>query len=152
MLFYYHYLLQMNSFLFQSTGVDLSANQSEVTQHETFQIEYNDKYDCWYLSTKDGKYWSPGVASAVHVSQPNMSVKGRFRLSWNQDEGTCSLSLIDDDNDQLKPLCARKSGQLYTGGGESIKFHIKFMNRTNVCLRASNSSGFVGTKGQGQYH
>ncbi|KAH7644043.1 singed-like protein [Dermatophagoides farinae] len=140
-----------NKWISIKQGVDLSANQSEVTQHETFQIEYNDKYDCWYLSTKDGKYWSPGVASAVHVSQPNMSVKGRFRLSWNQDEGTCSLSLIDDDNDQLKPLCARKSGQLYTGGGESIKFHIKFMNRTNVCLRASNSSGFVGTKGQGSY-
>lgn len=110
-------------------------------------MEYDEKNDCWYLSTKDGKYWSLGAASTVQVASNNRSDRAGFRLAWNRDEGTCSLLAIDDN--QSRTLCARKSGQLYTGGSESIKFFIKFMNRTNISLRASNSSGFLGTKGQG---
>lgn len=136
-------------------GVDLSANQNEITKDETFQMEFDNEMDCWYLSTRDGRYWSPGAASTIQIDQSfnksnKTSDRGGFRLVWNKDDGTCSLNSIDRDQKQSRPLCARKSGQLYTANGsEPIKFYMKFLNRTNISLRALNSSGFVGIKGQG---
>lgn len=133
-------------------GVDLSANQCEVTQHEAFQMEYDNQLDCWYFSTKDGKYWSLGAASTVQASSYDINARASFRLIWNVDDGTCSLFAIDQPtqkDSQMKNLCARKSGQLYTSGNDYIRFHVKFLNRTCISLRGSNSSGFVGTKGQG---
>lgn len=129
-------------------GIDLSANQNDVTQHETFQMEYDQSDNYWYLSTSDNKYWSFGVASTVQVASGDLNSRARFRIIWNVDDGTCSL-FATDSTGQLRTLGARKSGQLFTSGPESIRFYIKFLNRTRISLRGANSSGFVGTKGQG---
>lgn len=134
-------------------GVDLSANQNDVTQHETFQLEYEAKGDRWCISTFEGKYWAFGAASTVQVSNSasaGSSDRAYFRLVWNTDDGTCSLMALEPSSGgQLRSLGARKSGQLFTGGPESIRFYVKFLNRTSISLRGANASGFVGTKGQG---
>lgn len=130
----------------------MSANQNDVTMHETFGMEYDNTNNCWYFSTKEGKFWSLGAASTVQASTTDVSARAIFRLRWNADDGTCSLYVVekpDQCDGQLRNLCARKSGQLFTGGNESIRFYIKFLNRTCISLRASTSSGFVGTKGSG---
>jgi hypothetical protein len=46
----------------------------------------------------------------------------------------------------MKWICARKSGQLYTGQSDAVKFYVKFLNRTSINLRGSSASGFVGLK------
>jgi len=46
----------------------------------------------------------------------------------------------------MKWVCAKKSGQLFTGSAEPVKFYMKFENRRSFNLRASNGSGFVGLK------
>lgn len=123
--------------------MDLSANQNEVTgQHETFQMEFDSKTGLWYFNNADGKYWSQGAASAMHIS--DSSARAGMRLEWSGSDGTCSL-LIANGSD--KPIGARKSGQL-AAGLEPVGFFIKFLNRTCISLRSSVSSGFVGTKGQ----
>lgn len=133
-------------------GVDLSANQNDVTQHETFQLEYDAKGDRWCISTFEGKYWAFGAASTVQASNSlSGSDRAYFRLVWNTDDGTCSLMALETGSGQLRSLGARKSGQLFTGGPESIiRFYVKFLNRTSISLRGANASGFVGTKGQGK--
>ena len=82
----------------------------------------------------------------------NTDINGRaiFRLRWNYEDGTCSLLAIEPNQSQPRTLGARKSGQLFTGGPESIRFYVKFLNRTSISLRGANASGFVGTKGQGK--
>ena len=131
--------------------MDLSANQNEVTQHETFQLEYDPPHDSWQISTSNGRYWSFGAASTVQVSNTDLAVRANFRIRWNNDDGTCSLYAIEPGQDQLRTLGARKSGQLYTSAPESIRFYVKFLNRTCIILRGANSSGFVGTKSQGKF-
>ena len=102
------------------------------------------------MSSFQDKYWAFGAASTVQVSTTDISGSAKFRLSWNYDDGTCSLLALESSQNQLRTLCARKSGQLYTGGPESIRFYMKFLNRTSISLRGANCSGFVGTKGQGK--
>ncbi|KAH9401048.1 Fascin [Tyrophagus putrescentiae] len=120
-------------------GVDLSANQNDVTQHETFQLEYEAKGDRWCISTFEGKYWAFGAASTVQASNSasaGSSDRAYFRLVWNTDDGTCSLMALEPSSGgQLRSLGARKSGQLFTGGPESIRFYVKFLNRTSISLR-----------------
>ena len=132
----------------------MSANQNDVTQHETFQLEYEAKGDRWCISTFEGKYWAFGAASTVQASNSasaGSSDRAYFRLVWNTDDGTCSLMALEPSSGgQLRSLGARKSGQLFTGGPESIRFYVKFLNRTSISLRGANASGFVGTKGQGK--
>ncbi len=131
----------------------MSANQNDVTQHETFQLEYEAKGDRWCISTFEGKYWAFGAASTVQASNSAAGSNDRayFRLVWNTDDGTCSLMALEPSSGgQLRSLGARKSGQLFTGGPESIRFYVKFLNRTSISLRGANASGFVGTKGQGK--
>lgn len=135
---------------YDCAGVDLSANQNDVTAHEVFQIEYEEDSDAWHLTTSDGNYWAQGPASTVQVATRDYQARAKFRLDWNSDDGSCSLFVLDQDG-QPKSLGARKSGQLYTGGPESIRFYIKFINRTSISLRGINSSGFVGTKCLGSY-
>lgn len=131
--------------------MDLSANQNDVTQHETFQLEYDGVQDHWFISTFESKYWAFGVASTVQASSTDTSSRASFRLCWNTDDGTCSLVAVDpNQSQQVRTLSARKSGQLFTGGPETIRFYVKFLNRTSISLRGANASGFVGTKGLGK--
>lgn len=45
-------------------GIDVTANQEEETDKETFQMEYNREADAWAFRTIDNKYWSLDAASA----------------------------------------------------------------------------------------
>jgi len=141
-----------NRYVSIKQGVDLSANQSDVTsEHETFQLEYNIKSDTWNIRTKDGQYWNPGAASAIQVSSRSRESSGFFKLKWNED-GTCSLlysdsSGIEDDNSRW--VCARKSGQLCLSQTDPVGFHLLLRNRTSLNLRPASGSGFVGLKQPG---
>lgn len=123
--------------------MDLSANQNELTGHEAFQIDFDEREKCWYLSTAQSKYWALGPNSAVQIG--DAQAKQRLRMTWNADDGTCSLYTLDD-NGQLKTIGARKSGQLCTGAAEAERFHIKILNRPCITLRGTSLSSFVGTK------
>ena len=46
-------------------GVDLTANQDEVTDRETFQVEYCKKAQQWRIRTSEDKYWSLEHASGI---------------------------------------------------------------------------------------
>jgi hypothetical protein len=107
------------------------------------------KDQSWYIATHESHYWALGGASTIQTNR-DLSARTTFKLKWNADDGTCSLAVSDSkvtDESLMKWICARKSGQLFTGSAESpVKFFVKFLNRTSINLRASNASGFVGLK------
>lgn len=98
--------------------------------------------------TESGSYWSLGGIGTIQASSKDVKSRGHFRLKWNNDDGTCSISAASEpvEEAKMKWVCGRKSGQLYLGTADPVKFHVKFENRTAFNLRGSNASGFVGLK------
>lgn len=138
-----------NRFVSIKQGMDLSANQSEVTDtHETFELEYNTSNETWNIKSKDGNYWSTGAASGIPVSSRDKPSSGTFKITWN-DDGTASLFATDASGKETQEprwVCARKSGQLCLSANDPVGFHVMFMNRQVINLRPSNGSGFLGLK------
>ncbi|RWS15974.1 singed-like protein [Dinothrombium tinctorium] len=130
-------------------GVDLSANQNEITsEFETFQLQYNQEFDTWHISTKEGNYWGLGGASTIQAANKDEKNRGHFKIKWN-DDGTCSILASSDGkatDDSMKWICNRKSGQLFTGSQDPVRFFAMLQNRTSFNLRASTGSGFIGIK------
>ena len=48
-------------------GVDLTANQEELTDKETFQIEYDKPTSSWRFRAEMSKYWAMGPASGIQA-------------------------------------------------------------------------------------
>jgi len=41
-----------------SPGVDVTANQDEISDHETFQLEFDASTKRWYIRTMQDRYWT----------------------------------------------------------------------------------------------
>lgn len=134
-------------------GIDVSANQSDISsKHETFQLEYFEESDTWAVKSHEGKYWSPGAASAIQVSERQVSAASHFKVLWSED-GTCTLAASNSsgqfDEHTAKWVCARKSGQLCFSSTDPVGFHMMLMNRRTLNLRPLNGTGFLGLKSPG---
>ena len=46
-------------------GLDLSANQDDISDTETFQLEWDSKTLLWRIRTSKNKYWSLEDASGI---------------------------------------------------------------------------------------
>jgi len=49
------------------TGVDVTANQDEISDHETFQLEFDGGK--WYVRTMQDKYFTLGAGGGVQANQ-----------------------------------------------------------------------------------
>lgn len=49
-------------------GVDVTANQEEISDHETFQLEFDDMANRWYIRTIKDKYFTLQPAGGVQAS------------------------------------------------------------------------------------
>lgn len=41
-----------------ATGIDVTANRDELTDKETFQVEFDKKTDQWRIRTAENTFWS----------------------------------------------------------------------------------------------
>lgn len=70
MMFVFHvYIIKLEKkvlyrFCCRLTGIDVTANQEEETDKETFQMEYQRESHAWAFRTIDNKYWSLDPTSA----------------------------------------------------------------------------------------
>lgn len=133
-------------------GVDLSANQTEVSsKYETFQLTYHRQTKNWSIMTYDCNFWtvlhSTGAVSICKPGDYEGLTRGQFRLTWSESDASFSLQSIDV-NQQEKWVSARKSGQLFLSNGAQlpVQFIMRFQNRRLLNLRPVEGSGFVGIK------
>ena len=56
-LFYLKYMFISHHSLSHSAGMDVTANQEEISNHETFQLEFDPKAAKWAIRTMQDKYF-----------------------------------------------------------------------------------------------
>lgn len=70
-------LFPSQNIVFFTPGVDPTANQDdEVTDRETFQVEFDKKAEQWRILTADNKYWSLEAASGIQAIGNAQLVRG----------------------------------------------------------------------------
>lgn len=125
--------------------MDVTANQDEISGHETFQLEFDRTTKRWYVRTMQDRYWTLEAGGGIQASEHKRSSNALFDLVW-QDDGTVALRANNG-----KYLATKRSGHLYanadmSGGGdlEACKYYFYLMNRPVLVLRCEQ--GFVGPK------
>ena len=48
-------------------GVDVTANQEEISDHETFQLEFDDMSKRWYMRTMQDKYFTQQSGGGIQA-------------------------------------------------------------------------------------
>ncbi|GFT60095.1 protein singed [Nephila pilipes] len=123
-------------------GVDVTANQDEISDHEIFQLEYDIPSKKWCIRTMQDKYWSLQSSSGIQANADKGSTNSLFSLDW-QDDG--SVTFVANNG---KCVVAKKSGHLYANGDSSdqdeARFYFYLINRRSLVLKCEQ--GFVGYK------
>merc|ERR1712226_1174451 len=122
-------------------GVDLTANQDEVSDKETFQVEYDRKTQKWRVRTSNDKYWSLEHASGIQEVGNARSNSGLFDIEW-QDDGAIAIKAENG-----RYITAKMNGSLYAlsdAPGDKEMFFMTIMNRPILVLKCDY--GFVGFK------
>ena len=50
-------------------GVDVTANQEEISDHETFQMEFDQNSKRWYMRTMQDKYFTLQGGGGIQASE-----------------------------------------------------------------------------------
>ena len=61
-------------------GVDVTANQDEISSHETFQLEFDWATRRWYIRTMQDRYWTLETGGGIQASGDNKWVKKDLTL------------------------------------------------------------------------
>lgn len=127
-------------------GIEVRADQPEVTDKEIFQMEPVSSTDFsgkvkWAFRSQDNKFWQNG--GTITSDAPNCTADiTQFEIEWY-----CDKIAIKASNG--KYITAKTNGQLSTSSAECVdetcKFTFQFINRPIIVLRGAY--GFVGVKG-----
>jgi fascin 1/2 len=49
------------------SGVDVTANQDEISDHETFQLEFDVSTKRWYIRTMQDRYWTLETGGGIQA-------------------------------------------------------------------------------------
>ena len=70
-------------------GVDVTANQEEISDHETFQLEHEPSSGKWYLRTMQDKYFTLGPGGGIQASEKSKTDQALFELIWQEEGSVC---------------------------------------------------------------
>lgn len=122
-------------------GVDLTANQDELSDKETFQLEFDRSSSKWRLRTCDNKYWSLESANGIRNVGNDRSATGLFDIE-HLDGGQIAFKASNG-----KYLNARMNGSLFATSdsiSDKERFYITIINRPLLMLKCDY--GFIGFK------
>lgn len=122
-------------------GVDVTANQEEISDFETFQLEWEPNTASWYIRTMQDKYFTMQPGGGIQAADSKRSPAALFDLVWRED-GSVSFKASNG-----KYLGTKKSGHLYANCDtmdEKTTFYFYLINRPILVLKCDQ--GFVGYK------
>lgn len=122
-------------------GIDVTANQDEISDHETFQLEFDKYTKRWYIRTMQDKYWTLESSAGIQAKADKGTSNSLFSLVW-QPEG--SVAFIANNG---KYVAAKKSGHLFANSDkvdETERFFFYLINRPTLVLKCEQ--GYVGYK------
>ncbi|KAG8303246.1 Fascin [Homalodisca vitripennis] len=108
------------------TGVDVTANQDEISDHETFQLEWDSATKRWYIRTMQDRYWTLESGGGIQASGDKRSSNALFDLVWQGDGSVCFRA----NNGKL--IATKRSGHLYANSDvvdDSSKYFFYLVNR-----------------------
>ncbi|XP_075232061.1 fascin domain-containing protein singed isoform X1 [Lycorma delicatula] len=122
-------------------GVDVTANQDEISDHETFQLEFDGSTKRWYIRTMQDRYWTLETGGGIQAVGDKRSSNALFDLVW---QGDGSVSFRANNG---KYVATKRSGHLYANSDEvddTCKYFFYLINRPILVLKCDQ--GFVGYK------
>jgi len=125
-------------------GMDVTANQEEISDHETFQLEHEPSSGKWYLRTMQDKYFTLGPGGGVQAAEKSKTDQALFDLIWQEDGSVCFKAANG------KYIGNKKSGHLYANCENmeaNTKYYFYLINRPILVLKCDQ--GFVGYKAVG---
>ena len=84
-LFYLKYMFISHHSLSHSAGMDVTANQEEISDHETFQLELESRTGKWYLRTMQDRYFSLAPGGGIQAAEKKKTDQALFDLIWQED-------------------------------------------------------------------
>ncbi|XP_005989168.1 fascin-2b [Latimeria chalumnae] len=118
-------------------GINISANQDEETDHETFQMQVDRESGKCSFHTFNGKYWTLVSHGGIQSTATEIAANTMFDIEWRGRR----IALKAGNG---KYICTKKNGQLSAvseSPGEDEEFVLKLINRPILVLRGTN--GFV---------
>ncbi|XP_019397843.1 PREDICTED: fascin-2 isoform X2 [Crocodylus porosus] len=118
-------------------GVNVSANQDEETNQETFQMQIDKETKKCILHSSAGNYWTLVAHGGVQATATEVAANTMFDIEWRGRRVALKAS-------NGKYICTKKNGQLAAvsdAAGDDEEFTLKLINRPILVLRGDH--GFV---------
>jgi len=125
-------------------GGEIMANQEEISDNETFQLEFDSAVAKWFIRTMKDKYFGLQAGSGIQAVESQRSAGTLLELIWLKD-GTVAMKA-----DNGKYVGTKKSGNLFANVetvDESCKYYFNLINRPVLVLKGEQ--GFVGYRAAG---
>ena len=129
-------------FISVKQGVDVTANQEAIGDHETFQLEFDTSASKWSMRSTQDKYFTLQAGGGLQAGEPQPASAALFDLIWLEDGAVAFKA------ENGKYVGTKKSGHLFANVDtieERSKYYFYLTNRPILVLRCQQ--GFVGCRG-----